>query len=869
MSSRLDFFRALFPEIPQNLRIHVRLIAGENDLSSNRGVKSPYVRLHWFQSIDELDAFEFPEDVNCYFGVGLRRPNDKAPVLWTALWADVDSNKTPSFEGFPAPSLIVRSGNGLHVYWLLAEPSTEAERLEFHAALRAIQQRIPHADPAAAEPARILRVPGTINVKRAVPVRCEVVLLEPDRKFTLSDFPRDVDKAQPANTPEPITPEPLEYDKAVFPPEEEWLRLVAWQGFDVVPQEKRGQIKSHSHLLWHVARALCRGGHTKGQAYQWMTETRGLIRNKERERPSLVADAIHDAWAWVEARRKADVAATAAGLVRQAGGLHKLDNKGEVGGRVANFDIEAHAVLSLPGNEGGGYDVSITNEKGRAVRQLLSSAALRSPSDWLNHVPPEYIWHGSATDLKRLQAYLNEKNVPHKQPTEVLGWAKRGGQWAYIITSREVYTRDSAIETAPIYYTGGKVWRLIPPGLSWRDDANVALSLLLRLHDPVVVWALLGWTMSTFVAPRLREARHGTASGLGEWSGLWVWGHQGAGKTETVREFLRLTSTPFTSVAPGSTLVGLKRTLASSNCVPVFLDDPRKRLDREDRGKLDEVLRAVLNGDDDTLSDTDRRIVTGTKTRTLQAPILVASEHAVEDDDAMEERYFSVPFRLSGKTDATLATLTALDAIPLEALTLGFYRHFWDMDVKREWGKAFALTEFLTAKGATTRRRSAIAQILLGLAMATDVAPGLGLGADEIEIAEALWTRQAREVGRNYERPEAQNFVRLVNMLDYLIAKGHLREGVAWLLKGDALYVVQSLLEGEIARVPDNGGLRWTKTMVAATLAAHDGGFVRFEKVRFHGEKDMRACVEFDLAKMGAELGITGGSWMNPSGVMV
>lgn len=104
------------------------------------------------------------------------------------LYADIDGgNMGPdgSLEllrrtDLPDPHMIVKSGGGIHVYWRLLEtvglPSAE-ERYLFKSVLRRIVLRIggvspsPHADPSAAEPARILRVPETGNHKTEPP-RC-------------------------------------------------------------------------------------------------------------------------------------------------------------------------------------------------------------------------------------------------------------------------------------------------------------------------------------------------------------------------------------------------------------------------------------------------------------------------------------------------------------------------------------------------------------------------------------------------------------------------------------------------------------------------------------------------------------------------
>ncbi len=90
------------------------------------------------------------------------------------LWADLDGPEAvAALEDFaPAPTVVIRSGTGenRHAYWQLSRPLEAAD------ARRALR-RLAHAlkgDMRSAEPARILRPPGTFNHKNtpAAPVTC-------------------------------------------------------------------------------------------------------------------------------------------------------------------------------------------------------------------------------------------------------------------------------------------------------------------------------------------------------------------------------------------------------------------------------------------------------------------------------------------------------------------------------------------------------------------------------------------------------------------------------------------------------------------------------------------------------------------------
>jgi putative DNA primase/helicase len=156
-----------------------------------------------------------------YAAVGLQgqqpekgsRGKEDGVVSVPGLWADIDigsaahkSKTLPPDEASAlslvdavglAPSLIVRSGFGLQVYWLFREPfllETDTERRE----MKALSRRFQHLlrlqaqargwtlDPTA-DLCRVLRVPGTFNRKIPDDIRpVTAEYLEP--RYTLDDF---------------------------------------------------------------------------------------------------------------------------------------------------------------------------------------------------------------------------------------------------------------------------------------------------------------------------------------------------------------------------------------------------------------------------------------------------------------------------------------------------------------------------------------------------------------------------------------------------------------------------------------------------------------------------------------------------------
>lgn len=113
------------------------------------------------------------------------RPNRRVVNLWRVglMFVDLDTYTIPELrglnpdrlasmvlfhcieEGIPAPSLIIFSGRGLQVKWLLDDALPRAALPRWNAAQRVLVDRLAHlgADPAAKDASRVLRLVQTTN----------------------------------------------------------------------------------------------------------------------------------------------------------------------------------------------------------------------------------------------------------------------------------------------------------------------------------------------------------------------------------------------------------------------------------------------------------------------------------------------------------------------------------------------------------------------------------------------------------------------------------------------------------------------------------------------------------------------------------
>jgi hypothetical protein len=182
----------------------------------------PEKRSRWFREVD--DAIQFAESLHehdLYAGIGLssqdygsaRRcvSNEVAGIVGFGADLDLKSDAHPK-AALPAtiedamkilpeqlpPTFLVRTGNGLHAWWIFREPlifETSDERKET-ANLVSRWQTLLRSNAAArgwafdrlSDLARVLRVPGTKNCKDPANPKLVEIHLQTDRRYNPSDL---------------------------------------------------------------------------------------------------------------------------------------------------------------------------------------------------------------------------------------------------------------------------------------------------------------------------------------------------------------------------------------------------------------------------------------------------------------------------------------------------------------------------------------------------------------------------------------------------------------------------------------------------------------------------------------------------------
>ncbi len=185
----LAFLTALHPDGYRELRA----------IRPNGKVKERQSFCFAADNVTDLVTFcdDHVSEKNVYVGVAARSRFDSTNCkALHALFVDLDFKDSSDHEvrvrlaAFPLPpSAVVTSGNGLHVYWLLTAPIDLATFSDYaKSILKALAQSL-GGDMVSAEPARILRMPGTLNHKPVYPTPRPVVLTHwTGHRYALDDI---------------------------------------------------------------------------------------------------------------------------------------------------------------------------------------------------------------------------------------------------------------------------------------------------------------------------------------------------------------------------------------------------------------------------------------------------------------------------------------------------------------------------------------------------------------------------------------------------------------------------------------------------------------------------------------------------------
>lgn len=143
---------------------------------------------------------DYTKDYACCFGVATRTKDDGSKqgiIQIPALWCDLDTYKLTDqeksesrqqYRDFPLkPTFTIDSGGGRYLLWMLKESAAREEISRLENLLKRFASQF-HGDRAATDASRILRIPGSVNLKYAHHPQVKIIESHPEREYNLDDF---------------------------------------------------------------------------------------------------------------------------------------------------------------------------------------------------------------------------------------------------------------------------------------------------------------------------------------------------------------------------------------------------------------------------------------------------------------------------------------------------------------------------------------------------------------------------------------------------------------------------------------------------------------------------------------------------------
>ena len=133
-------------------------------------------------------------DTNIYFGVcprAERKGKEEYIKELRCLWVDLDQTSLDVLKHFrPKPSIIISSGHGYHLYWLLDKIYQIKDRKELYI-FKGYTKGLAEAlkGDSSFDLSRVLRVPDTANLKDPEkPIQVKLIEFNPTRRYELKQF---------------------------------------------------------------------------------------------------------------------------------------------------------------------------------------------------------------------------------------------------------------------------------------------------------------------------------------------------------------------------------------------------------------------------------------------------------------------------------------------------------------------------------------------------------------------------------------------------------------------------------------------------------------------------------------------------------
>lgn len=591
-------------------------------------------------------AAEWSTGWHVFYGVVPRRilgRDSDSTGGWTALWVDLDMPPEKAFENLRhlllPPTIAIRSGNGVQALWCLWEsPESIAVGEAVEAKLHAKLGAVPHET---SDAARLLRVPGTQNVKKADnPKPCVLEWCDPERVYSVADIRAAIDVPKVVRTM-------------------------------VLTGSNEGR-KSRSERDYYVLRTLLKHGMSQAAIRSVMRNPDHEISRKLDEYAdpdARLGNELESALAEVQQDLAAEEIKSPAYFTQEKDGIY-YDGR-----RLSTFTIEPVRKIESAG--GDSLVCRVTAGSRTWNNHIIKKSDFTSDDHLVKAFPMmDCQWFGTKREARMFGIWLarraNELGVPSAIAVDSTGLHGRfyisanqvlGEEGLIPIEECEYVLADAARAPEDYHHTD---WHITS-----RDHFEKLMQelcpLLTDVNKPHIIWPMIGWYMVAPLKPVLNKVVDGFPI-------LNMYGTNGSGKTTLSRIFHRL----FTiHNAKGgdygadckTTRFSLVKIMSSTNALPVRFSEHRLG----DHGRHSDLYRYVRLLWDRMDDPRGRRDMTLHR-YVLDAPSSIDGEDPMEDG-AIKERVLRIWVCKEHIEPGTVyhTRMGQVEALPLEDFSYHYF----------------------------------------------------------------------------------------------------------------------------------------------------------------------------------------------------
>ena len=691
-------------------------------------------RISYFeQSVDEALVHvekwrTLGKGANIYFGVCSRKEEGKHSlndILYTkSVWVDLDATddderktQLKKIKEFPLPpSLVVNSGNGFHIYWLLRKPT---RKWASFAKIIKMFEKLLKSD-STGDIARILRVPGTMNTKdpsNPLPVLVAEEFSDWSRQYSLRDvalvsklFDKELKLRHKISTG----------DSRGFPSRSE-------RDWDVITKLVRAGFSDDTIRYIFAVHPI--GDRARDDEHYFETtltkardarDAPGTPLNIIIKTPSDAAThSADESLVTIQSDdddEEEESPETDWGFVVGDDDGFLWRTLGKDPHVVSTFVFEPKRLLK--GDSVAIQDVLLGNvhASGHTWPNVRFTRRAFSRTDAMQKeiTIAAWQWLGSDKDTKEylpyLMSVLQEKGLPHTRAVPAIG--RHGDVW--VSTSGALTATEAFDElTAPLVYHAKAGHSLsidyfFPPEDELEELKRRVREKMPKINIATSIWPMIGWFFATAYKPTLRKLNV-------RFPTLNVWGTRGSGKTSTItRIFLPLMgdSDPVGRDCSTTQFVMLSL-LGATTSIPIAFTEFRQSA--MSTSSYQRFLRYLLQAYD-TGRDARGRPDQTVQQYPLTSPFSVDGEDMIADA-AARERIVAVNFapeNIREGTDEALAFADLAD-LPLKGLAGAYVQFVLAQDARVRWLDAHSrITEAFPAP-LPDRVRNNYAIVVLGI----------------------------------------------------------------------------------------------------------------------------------------------------------